>query len=177
MLELDDDYIIVGVSKCGTTSAHKFFTKRGYSMEKCDGWFHLKDYIDDFGLSHATQNKIPIIILRDPVERAWSHYHYMFQNKPVDETETELKRSRLEQVARKSYYKPWIDAWTKRAHDLGIEPVILYYEDLLAVEGFPHENETKVKPEMTDMHRELIESYIALEELDPTITMDIVNYI
>ena len=159
MLDPDKQYVIVGVSKCGTTSAAKFFSNQGFHVEKRDGWFWQHAYVNDFGISRETKDKIPIVILRDPVERAWSHYHYMFQNKPVDETDDKIKYSRLEEVSRKSYYDKWLNQWEEKgAH-------IFWYEDLIKLKGFPHENKTTVKPELTDVDRRLIEAYIKSEKM------------
>jgi hypothetical protein len=161
MIDLDKDkqYIIVGVSKCGTTSTAKFLSSQGYHIEKRDGWFWQHAYVNDFGKSRETKDKIPIVILRDPVERAWSHYHYMFQNKPVEDTDEKIKNKRLEEVSRLSYYDKWLKQWIDKG------AIVMTYEGLLEMEGFPHENKTKVKPILDDKTRLIIEKYIEEESI------------
>ena len=153
-LDKSKQYIIVGVSKCGSTSFHKYLQQNGYNVEKCDGWFHLQEYIEGFGLSPHTKGKVPLVILRDPVERAWSHYHYLFQNKSVEDTPDEIKAKRLEEVSRKSCYTEYLGGWIdKGAH-------VFWHEEIKDLPGFPHENKTISKPELDSKTRKYIENYI-----------------
>lgn len=149
-------YSIVGVSKSGTTSATKFLTTRGYTVDKCDGWFDKPTFQESYGKTVKTENHTPIIIMRDPVERAWSHYHYMFQNKPVEDTDEHIKKERLEQVSRLSCYTEHVMNWL----DVDPDTVIFWYEDLIELDDFPHENKTIVKPELDELNRKYIENYI-----------------
>lgn len=154
--ELDKSkvYTIVGVSKCGTTSTQKYLQSLGFSVNKSDGWFDKPKFIENWGKNWSTENRVPLVILRDPVERAWSHYHYMFQNKPVAETDDDIKAERLELVSRLSCYTQWLGEWIDKG------AVVLWYEDLVELPNFPHENKTRMKPELDDTSRALIDNFI-----------------
>ena len=147
-------YTIVGGSKCGTTSTAKYLQSLGYSIEKADGWFDKPKFIESWANKNNQQHIVPLIILRDPIERAWSHFHYMFQNKPYDETDDKIKAERLEKVSRLSCYTRWLGEWL----DLGA--VVLWYEDLIELPNFPHENKTKVKPELDEDTSAMINNFI-----------------
>jgi hypothetical protein len=168
-LNLEDEYIIVGVSKCGTTSATKFLGELGYHIEKQDGWFWSKEFIYEFGNSQKTKGKKAIVIIRNPIERAWSHYHFMFKHKPLADTTDQIKQQRLEHVSRLSAYDPWLNLWKTYVPDL----VLLTYEDLIGLAGFPHENKTLVKPMMTPTDMDMIENYIELELSQPKLSLNI----
>ena len=171
-LNLTDEYILVGVSKCGTTSTAKFLEGLGYHIDKKDGWFWQKAYAYEFGKSPLTRGKKAIIILRNPIERSWSHYHYMFQNKPVETTTDQIKQQRLEHVSRLSCYDPWLNMWKAYVPDIKV----FSYEDIIELDGFPHENKTKVKPMMTPTDMDMIENYIDLELSQPKLSLDIPDY-
>ena len=158
-LDLSKKYVIIGASKCGTTSFARYLGIKGYDVEKLDGWFWQEVMIKSYAAG-GYQGRVPLLVLRDPVERAWSHYHYMFQNKPVEDTDEKIKADRLEFVSRRSYYTKWIHLWL----DAGLDECNVYwYEDLCELEDFPHENKTLVKPELDDETRDKIESFIVDE--------------
>ena len=168
-LNKEDEYVIVGVSKCGTTSTTKFLGDLGYHIEKQDGWFWSKDHIYEFGKSQTTVGKKAIIIIRNPIERAWSHYHYMFKKKPLEDTTEQIKQQRLEYVSRLSCYDPWLNIWKVYVPDL----ILLTYEDLIGLDGFPHENKTLVKPLMSATDMDMIENYIELELSQPKLSLNL----
>jgi len=155
-LDKSKKYALVGASKCGTTSFTKYLGQNGYHVEKLDSWLWFPEFIAGVKPGGKFEGYVPIMILRDPVERAWSHYHYMFQNKPVEDTDEHIKKQRLEEVSRKSCYTPWLMKWLEQCDDLRV----FWYEDLVSLPDFPHENATVVKPELDDETREKIEEYI-----------------
>lgn len=161
-LDKTKKYTLVGISKSGTTSLCKYLASKGFDVDKRDGWFWIKKWREEFGMSQLTKDRVPLIVTRDPVERAWSHYHYMFQTKPVEETDEYIKYIRLEEVSRKSHYIPWLSDWLRRFPDT----VIIHYEDFVSLPDFPHENATKVKPEITTGERFKIVDYILAEAED-----------
>ncbi len=154
-LDKNKSYILVGVSKCGTTSMVKYLKDNGYDIVKQDGWFWDSKFIDDF-----KHDKTPLIVIRNPIERAWSHYNYSFQNKPEEATPQHIVDRRLEECSRKSAYTYFLARWMEK-----FDTVVLRYEEFVDLDDFPHENETKYKPKISNDIAEKIENYM-MDELE-----------
>lgn len=76
-LDITKKYMIVGVRKSGTQSLKKYLIDKGFNIECFEGRFSLPEYYNTHDYS-----RIPIVILRDPVERAWADYEYFKEYNP-----------------------------------------------------------------------------------------------
>ena len=131
-------YVIVGFPKCGTQSLVEFLHKNRIDCLSREAWIVIGQQGVEYYNNHCSAYT-PIIITRNPVERAWSDYWYTIQlNK--DEGLTETKRKELlEKVSRDSFYDKNIHFWKK------LKPVILRFESLLQQVGFPQETQIEYK--------------------------------
>ena len=70
-------YIIIGARKCGTTSLEVFLNMQGYNVVRREQLFTKKDgyklYNQEF------REYTPIVILRNPVDRAYYDLKYAIQ--------------------------------------------------------------------------------------------------
>lgn len=143
-------YHIVGIHKCGTTSLMKWLIDKGHEVirnefvfwEKHGPRWHLHNY------SEYT----PILLLRDPIERIWSHYNYKRFKQPNDINEIhcsfEEALTTHPEMLWSSDYDRWIKHWEPT------KPVIMWLEELQKDPTFPKENTTEKEP-MTDTQRQL----------------------
>jgi hypothetical protein len=102
-----------------------------------DGAYHDYDPIDWF--KEYCQNRIPVIIMRDPIRRVVSLYHYKkhHQKGDVYEIHENSLREALENrpyMYNQSNYDKYIGMWSPYS------PMLVYLEDLVQLNGFPHVN-------------------------------------
>ena len=71
-LDKSKKYDIVGIQKCGTSSLYSFLVKRGFDVTDNN---HENAPIPDFAL-YYDYKRIPIIITRDPIKRAFSDFRF-----------------------------------------------------------------------------------------------------
>jgi len=138
--------LIIGAHKCGTTSLQSYYEGQGCDVirntqlfTRWDGPAIYKKKYKEF---------IPVVILRDPVERAFADYHHrlrrdMIENDmpyedyciskdifPDHENYDYLKLGELN-IIEISKYKQWLDNW----HD--INPLVLQLSEMKHDDGFP----------------------------------------
>lgn len=137
MINLDKSkkYSIVGSPKCGTSSLGEYLRRLGYDVTEDELYFMDKE-------NYPHKDRIPIVILRDPVERAWSDFNFFGQ----------IHRT-IKDSCKWSRYQDGIKLWDN--------PIIFYLEDLQKLQDFPHHNENTRKPEMSDNIRKEIEMILA----------------
>jgi hypothetical protein len=73
-LPIDKRYIIIGSPKCGTRTLLKFLRKRGYDIVARETWCLKVERAEIF----PYDTHIPILITRNPIERAWSDMQYFY---------------------------------------------------------------------------------------------------
>lgn len=129
-LDIKKKYSIIGSPKCGTSSLGEYMRRLGYDVLEEE--LHFMDFV-----KARTLDRIPIIILRDPVERAWSDFCHFKDLNPT-----------LEQACRWSRYEEGIKLWKN--------PIIFHLEELVKIPEFPHHNENIFKPKLDDENREKI---------------------
>ena len=88
--------------------------------------------------------------MRNPVQRAWSHYWFMTQDKP--NIDKQVQKERMENVSRRSCYMKWMPNWK--------HSIILSFEMIRRCDDYPQVNATKVKPRITTSDIRVIQSYI-----------------
>ncbi len=131
-------YVIIGGRKCGTTSLEVFLNMQGFNVVRREQLFTKNDGYDLYNLEFSGYQ--PILILREPVDRAYSDWKYAKQEK-----RTELNYrdyclfenynnglGELNPLAQ-SNYKKWFDNWNMKID-------IMTLEDMQKVKGFPKLN-------------------------------------
>jgi|LWDU01.1.fsa_nt_gi hypothetical protein len=119
-LDITKKYMIVGVRKSGTQSLKKYLIDKGFNIECFEGRFSLPEYYNTHDYS-----RIPIVILRDPVERAWSDYEYFKEYNPP------MNPNGLSDSIEVSKYDKYLKHW---------DCIIFSLEDLMKLDDFPKIN-------------------------------------
>ena len=155
MLNLDKSkkYIIVGFPKCGQNSLQIYLQKLGYDVERRDIIWR-SNAAEKIQQSHP--DRIPIIVTRDPVEMIWSSYWYWAYKDIMSIPQYLRYRTDVESTL--GFENPAEHAdYEKHIHKfVEYEPIVLKFEDLVKLDGFPHENKTWEKPGITPHYREMI---------------------
>ena len=136
-------YVIIGGRKCGTTSLEIFLKMQGFDVERREQLFTKTDGYDLY--SHEFPDREPILILRNPVDRAYSDWKYAVQEKRTelnyrDYCELDNYHPSLGELnpLKQSNYKQWFKNWN-------IVMDIFQLEDMQKVKGFPKINSTDGK--------------------------------
>ena len=106
-------YEIVGSPKCGTTSLGKYLRGKGYDVLESE----LTFFDIEKAHNHNYWDRTPIIVTRNPIERAYSDY------KAFNRT--------LKESCDWSYFKVCLQMW---------DALIYSLEYLKTIPNFPHEN-------------------------------------
>lgn len=150
--------VIFGFPKCGTTSLVKFLGGSGIKIESV--------WDPDKSKKFNEKKHFPIFILRDPVERAWSAYHYFkFAKKEMsltnycapEITKHQNRVSGLWNFAESSNYVKYIEPY------LHLNPLVFKLEEIsdkLTVEN------KKDHRDMTTAEREMIEKAVTKENIE-----------
>lgn len=174
MFEKDKFYCIIGVKKCGTTSLEKWMRQNKYTCKRKESFVNLGQIgshgIDGYGpkwtgMTGAQYYKkhrkgwIPVMILRDPIKRIFSHYHYKQNHQRGDfyEIKDRNLKDALDnhpELVECSNYDKFLDEWSE------LSPIILYFEDVIKWDGFPHETHCECNIKMSAEDEKLIRSKI-----------------
>jgi len=92
--------MIVGVKKSGTQSFNRFLLDRGYDVECYEGRFTIPEFYNTHDYS-----RIPLVVIRDPVERAWSDYNYFKDYNPP------INTNGLDDSIEVSNYEKYLKFW------------------------------------------------------------------
>lgn len=130
--------MIVGVRKSGTQSFKRFLLGRGYDVECWEGRFTLPRFYETHDYT-----RIPIIITRDPVERAWSDYKFFKDYDPP------MNPRGIDDAIEPSKYEKYSKFWNCLTFRL---------EDLIKESDFPHENKGKPIPMSAEIRQKITES-------------------
>ena len=76
----------------------------------------------------------PIIMLRNPIERAWSHFWFLYLKKPIEKTDQFVNETRMMEVCAKSVYKNYLHKFKRW------NPILLSQEVVKKLDGFPVAN-------------------------------------
>lgn len=158
-------YIIVGFAKSGSTSLEIYMNKKGYDVVRHETLFCA----GEAGSNHPYNplewyekyfpDRQPIFVLRDPIKRVFSYYHYKQNHQVGDAQEIKQKtlRDALDKhphIVKQSDYDRYLKQWQ---HKL---PLILYLEDIKKWDGYPHDNVCDCKAKITNDEEQLIKSLI-----------------
>ena len=136
--DLRSGYYILGIEKCGTTSLEKYLKSQGFHVVREESnycrWFGVIKF------KYQYPNMKAVMIIRDPVERIWSHYNYKHTKQFGDrhEIKCELKEALIKYswLVDGSNYSKWIKKWES------VNPIIYKLEELCLLSDFPKENTT-----------------------------------
>lgn len=129
-LDKNQKYNIIGVPKCGTTSLGKFLRDKGFDVIETETSWMCIDNAEFYDMYYRT----PIIVVRNPIERAWSDYN-------------DIHRNSLKEACNWSYYFAGLQMY---------DALIYSLEYLKTIPDFPKINDNKNKPEMTPEIRQRI---------------------
>lgn len=138
-LDKSKRYMIVGSPKSGTNSLMEYMINNGFDIIKNDLAFCNQERVLEEDI-----DRIPIIVLRNPIERAWSDFNF-FDN--VHFT--------LEEACEWSKYEKHIKLWNN--------PIIFQFEELIKIKDFPNKNKNLNKKKLDEVTRKKIQN-ILLEE-------------
>jgi len=134
-----------------TTSLQTYLRKQfgEENVGRMERLFTRIDGPDEFQKEYS--DYIPVIILRDPVERAWSDFWYQqTHNEGIPKgLEEAIKEKRYDpmsgerNIIRTSYYGKWLKGWRK------YNPIVYWLRDAQRWEGFPKLMVNEKKPEIT----------------------------
>lgn len=144
-LDKSKKYSIVGAPKSGTSSLGEFMRREMYDVTEDELYF---DDIEHY--PHT--DRIPIVILREPIERAWSDYLF-FGSTPEANFHTTLKEC-CEWSKYGKHLKNWPNA------------IIFYFEDLIQLPDFPHHNRNPKKPKIDEASRKIIMDELKDDDFD-----------
>jgi len=142
-----DKVVIVGCQKCGTTSLLKWLQQYfpNENLFRNETWFHRKDGVKEY-LKYCSDYR-PVIILRDPVERAWSEYNYQIKRKIYTHSYPDaIEKLGYDEVVgetnpiAQSCYLRWIETWME------FRPIILHLEQMQKILDFPKKNQNEYDP-------------------------------
>ena len=129
-LDINQKYDIIGVPKCGTTSLGKYLRDKGYDIIETETNWTQINTAENYNMFHRT----PIIIVRNPIERAWSDYN-------------NIHTESLKNACDWSYYKAGLQMY---------DALIYSLEYLQTFPDFPKENINNKKPQLTKYFKDMI---------------------
>ena len=142
---------IVGVKKCGSTSLEMFLKNAGFEVVREESVFGHYAGLQKYKLQYPDYQTL--FIIREPVARIWSQYHYRRHHQTGGRNEI---RCSFEEALVKhpdlvtaSDYERWIDRWN------ATNPVVVKLEELQKIPDFPKSNSTRKNP-ITPEEREMI---------------------
>lgn len=151
--------LIIGAHKCGTMSLQKYYEAKGNEVIRNTQLFTRWDGPDVYKRKY--KDYLPVVILRDPVERAWADYHHRLRRDMINErifhNYEEYCKNQMDDGPTMGYlslgelniieiskYQQWLDNW----HD--INPLALSLEEMRYDDDFPKVNSGGIYAEMKD---------------------------
>ncbi len=127
----DKKYVIIGFSKCGTTSLFQYGEENGFDILKRDSWLYNLTNAQE---KEEIKDRELIVMFRNPIERAWSHYWFLFRQKMSRDTPFHIKQDRWKEVCAKSVYKNYLPKYK------GQKLIMISQEVAKRFKDFPHGN-------------------------------------
>ena len=153
---------IAGIKKSGSTSLEAFLKKRGFVVVREESIFD--HYAGPLKYRLQYPDYQTLFIMREPIERIWSEYHYRRYYQAGQRNEIRCSfgeaLARYSDIIMTSDYRRWIDRWSST------NPITVKLEELKKLEEFSKSNTTQ-KNSMTDEERETIISACKRHGFDP----------
>ena len=124
-------YMIVGVRKSGTQSLKQYMLDNGFDVECFEMRFTMPEYYTTHDYT-----RIPIVVIRHCVERAWSDYEYFKDYDPP------INPNGLDDAVESSKYEKYLKHWTN--------PIIFTLGYLKELDGFPYVNTNEMKGDIPE---------------------------
>jgi len=157
-------YVIVGFPKCGQISLETYLKNHGHDVQRHDTIWrtNARQIIED-----QNPGRIPLIITRDPVQMIWSSYFY-WHYKVVMKFEKYLTH-RVHRESSLGHENPIEHAdYEKHVRKFeDMNPILYKFEELIQIEGYPHENKTDKKPQITPKYQKMIEAALENYKSNP----------
>ena len=129
-LDVNKKYMIVGVRKSGTQSLKSYLIDKGFDVECYEGRFSLPEFSSTHDYS-----RIPIIIIRHLIDRTWSDYEFFKDHDPP------TNPNGIDDSIEVSKYKKYVANWNN--------PILLTFDHITHLEGFPITNSNPNKRPLT----------------------------
>ena len=132
--------IIIGGRKCGSTSLEKYLQPRTKVCMRVEQLFTTENGPEIYEKNY--KDLTPIVILRDPVERAHSDHRFAvkkgrttlsFEDYCIETLGVNTTLGNLNPI-QQSNYDYWLDKWKH------INIKVVYLEQMQLLPGFPQEN-------------------------------------
>lgn len=145
--ENKDKYVILGFSRCGNTSLSKYLQCAHPEI----GYNGTEEYL------RVYPQCIPVFIIRNPVDRIWSLYHFFDYFKRWDfERFLDFKNERwhgvgCNDVIEQSNYAKYIESF------IPYDAVVYRFEEIIKRSDFPKDWRGQHTPKITDKYRDIIQ--------------------
>lgn len=162
-LDLSKKFYIAGIEKCGSTSLEKYLVDKGFNIVREESNYCRSFGVKKYKLQYPDYQTL--FIIREPIERIWSHYNYKRYYQDGDRRE--IKSSFEESITKHpeminaSNYEKWLKKWEST------NPVVIKLEDLEKQSDFPRKNTTK-KSSLTETQKNDIINSCKKLGFDPT---------
>jgi len=154
---------IAGIEKCGSTSLEKYLIDKGFDIVREESNYCHPFGLPRYKLQHPDYQTL--FIIRDPIERIWSHYNYKryYQDGDRREIKCSFEEALTEhpEMIDASNYEKWFTKWKST------NPIVIKLEDLQKQSDFPQKNTTK-KSSLSESQKNEIINACKKMGFDPT---------
>ena len=160
---LKHKFYIPGLPKCGSTSLEKYLKDKGFEIIREESIYRHRLGLVKYKLQYPDHQTL--FIIREPIERIWSHYNYKryYQKDVHDEIKCSFEETLVKhkEIIDPSNYNLWLEKWSST------KPIVVKLEDLQNQSDFPMLNTTK-KSILTESQRHDIINACQKLGFDPT---------
>ncbi len=136
---LKNKFYIPGFPKCGSSSLEKYLKDKGFDIIREESIYRNSLGIPKYKLQYP--NYQTLFVMREPIQRIWSHYNYKRYYQKGDRNEIfcsfEEALEKHPEIVDPSDYEKWLKKWQST------KPVIVKLEDLIKINDFPMINTTE----------------------------------
>ena len=156
-------FYIPGFPKCGSTSLEKYLHEKGFEIIREESMYRHPLSISKYKLQYPDYQTL--FVLREPIQRIWSHYNYKRYYQKGDRKEIsctfEEALEKHPDIVDPSDYQKWLKKWDST------NPIVIKLEDLQNQSDFPMKNITE-KSTLTDSQKNRIIDACKKLGFDPT---------
>ena len=138
---------IVGVEKSGTTSLAHYLKKAGHEVARHE-WSYSFENSPQMHLKYWDSYQV-VFIIRNPIERIWSDYHYRKKRGYIPDIEYKVALKEYPELVQGSLYEKWLDIWAKT------NPIVINFEEMTLIPSFPKIKDNPDKPQISEEEKRL----------------------
>lgn len=136
---LKNKFYIPGFPKCGSTSLEKYLLDKKFDVVREESMYRHSLGILKYKLQFPDYQTL--FIIREPIERIWSHYNYKRYYQAGDRNEIkcsfEEALEKYPEIIEPSNYDMWLNKWKST------NPIVIKLEELQKQPDFPMKNVTE----------------------------------